>query len=231
MARGTQLGTLVDMLKAETGQSVSVSVGVDALEGLKTVLRRQQVMLYDAYDWPFLRVKPTKNLAAGQRYYDFPANIELEGVVEVSVWWGGQPHEIGRGIGIEQYAQYDSDSDQRADPPERWDIVNVSNVPQIEIWPIPVSNDMKLQFIGKRPLRALTADSDVADLDDQLIVLHAKAEILARQKSEDAKLAAQAAAARLNQLKARGQGGSEMISIGGGRQSLHPQRPIVIRVR
>lgn len=236
MARGKQLSQLVDMLRAETGQSTSVSVGVSKLPELKQLLRRTQETLYDAYDWPFLRVQPFKNLSAGARYYDFPTDLNMERVEEVVVWWNGEPFPLTRGIGFENYAAYDSANDERTDPVTHWDVRWTGSAEQVEVWPIPATtytttNKYRLQFKGIRPLRTMVSDSDVADLDDQLIVLFAAAEILARQKSEDAQAKQAKAVERFNTLKGRTRGGSSMFVLGGG-TGRDPQRTrgTVIRV-
>src|SRR3546814_13361666 len=75
MARGTQFRVLVEMLKAEIGASTLVSVGVDALPEHKQAIVRTQALLYDEYDWPFLQIRPFKDLEAGEKYYDFPTEI------------------------------------------------------------------------------------------------------------------------------------------------------------
>lgn len=235
MARGKQLSQLVDMLRSETGQSTAVSVGLDRLPELQQIIRRNQEGLYDAFDWPFLRVQPFKNLAAGQRYYDFPTDLNMERVEEVVVWWNDQPIPLVRGIEFAHYVQYDSENDERTDPVSRWDVRWTGSREQIEVWPIPATtysstNRYRLQFKGIRPLRAMVSDSDVADLDDQLIVLFAAAELLARQKSEDAKAKQMKAVERFNVLKGRMRGGSSMFILGGGTPDLHRRRGTTIRV-
>lgn len=230
MARGTSLEVLVDMLKAEVRQSQRVNVGVDYEATLKQTIRRTQATLYDSYDWPILRVKPFKVLQAGERYYDLPTELDFEQIEKVAVYWGGVPEPVYRGIGFEEYAQYDSDQGVRADPVLKWDIAATDTVPQIEVWPIPASDGTKLQFIGKRKLRPLVKDSDVADLDDALIVLFAAAEILAAQKSADAQLKLSAAQDRLKTLRANLKSGYEPI-VYGGYQSPRPMRGrTIIRV-
>lgn len=230
MARGTQLIQLVEMLKAEAGHSTRVNVGVDKLPEIKQILRRTQETLYDESDWPFLRVAPYKDLAAGQRYYDFPADLDLERVEQAAVWYSGTPKPIIRGIGFDEYAQYDSENDERADPVLKWDVRWTGSAEQIEVWPIPSSDDQQLQFIGIRPLRALVSDSDVADLDDQLIVLYAAAELLARQGSKDAQAKLGAAQARFARLKGRVKGASEMTTLGTGNSYRTLRGRTIIRV-
>lgn len=233
MARGTQLEELVNMLRAEAGHSTLVSAGIDNLPALKQTIRRVQEVLADDYDWPFLRYEPYKNLNAGQRFYDMPTAMDFERIEAVVVWYDGQPHLLERGIGPEEYAQYDSENDDRAGPPMRWDwkYTDDTDSEQIEVWPIPPASDTyRLQFYGFRRLNALVQDSDTADLDDQLIVLTAASEILARQKSEDAPLKQRMAKARFDQLKSRTKGGSSITVMGGGSKPQSLRGQTIIRV-
>lgn len=236
MARSVQLVQLVEKVRAEIGQSTDVSVGKDTIPMLKQHIRRVQETLYDAYDWPFLRVIPFKTLSAGQRYYDFPTDLNMERVEEVQVWWSGEPQPVERGIDFSHYASYDPNEDERADPVLRWDVRWTGSAEQIEVWPIPATTHSsgapyRLQFKGIRPLRALTADSDVCDLDDQLIVLHVAAELLTRQKSADALAKVEAAKARMNTLIGRVKGASSPFVLGGGAAPRPARCGTVIRVR
>lgn len=216
MARGTQLLQLVTMLRDESGRANSVAVGVDDVPALKSILRRTQETLYDKHDWPFLRtVFDRIPLQAGQRYYDLPALLNLDRVEAVAAWDSGTPYELTRGIGFEQYATYDSESDERADPALRWDVRWRDTKEMIEIWPVPSSNNLELQFIGIRSLRALVANADVADMDDQMLVLYAAAELLPKG-SELAKLKLELGRDRFNTLKGLAGRGGQTYRMGSG---------------
>lgn len=217
MARGTTLEELLAMTRAEAGHSRKVSSGVDFEDSIKTGLRRVQEIFYYDYDWPFLQYQPFKNLVAGERYYDMPNNMDFERSEYVVVWYGGEPYELERGIGPAEYAQYNSNNDERAGPPLRWDIKYVDSLgsEQIEVWPIPPDNTYQLQFYGFRQLNALVADSDRADLDDQLLALTLAGEMLAKQKSANADDVKAMAKARYDQLKARVKSGGSPVTMGG----------------
>lgn len=226
MARGTQLEELIYMLRAEVGQSTLVAAGIDNLPALKQILNRNQDMLADDYDWPFLEFQPFKNLAAGQRYYDLPTGLKVEGIENVVLWYNDKPQEIIKGIGADEYSQYSSDDDERASPVMRWDIKNPTgniNGEQVEVWPLPDDNTQQLQFFGKRSVSRMVEDSDRCTLDDILIVLTSAAEILARQESADAAAKKAMADERRMQLRARYQAGSEPIIMGGGLPSQRSQ--------
>lgn len=233
MARGTQLIQLVTMLREEIGRATSVAVGVDDIPGLKQKLRSRQELLYDEVSWPFLRqVFSQKTLNANQRYYDFPVGLNLERLESVVVYYSNLPRPLGRGITYREYAIYNPALGATSEPAMRWDVRWTGTKEQFEIWPIPSANDQQIEFTGIRNLRPLVADSDVADLDDQLIVLYVAAELLARQGADSAQAVADSAKARLARLKGRVLGGGQMRRMGMGETDATDQRiPIVVHAR
>lgn len=216
MARGTQLQQLVTMLRHEIGDSSSVAVGIDEEDSYKNLLRRVQAELYEDFTWPHLVSFKSKELFASQQYYDFPSGMNYEGVREAAVRYNNRPHPVEFGIGFEQYASYDfAVNGEKADPVRAWDVRDVSGAVQFEVWPVPASNNLTLIFKAVRTLGALTADSDLADLDDHLIVLFAASEILERRNSEDAKSKLAKAQGRLFKLRGRASGPAKMITMSG----------------
>lgn len=215
MARGTQLQKLVAQLRAETGRSQSVSVGVAELDNLKNLLARTQEVLYDDYAWPFLRVERSITLNAGQRYYDFPDDLDFDRIEDVKYKYNNVYTELERGIGFDDHSIFDSNADERSSPALKWDVRNTGSGEQLEIWPIPNETN-SLHFFGTKQLARLVEDDDRADLDDRLIVLFAAAEMLARQKSNDARAKLEQANARLLVLRRNTQSASKTIQIGLG---------------
>lgn len=233
MARGTTLEDLIEMYRAEVGRATASSSGVDHRNAEKTIIRRVQEELYDEYDWPHLRMDPYLSLSKGQYWYDLPSKLNYERIEGVYSWWNGDPRGTERGIGPAEYAEFDTDNDERSDPVLKWDFKynHVADASQLEVWPIPATNDQKLQIVGIRNLNALTAEADRADLDDQLIVLFAAAETLARQKSNDAQAKLSKAERRLNTMKRRVKSGEGPIKYGGGGSSgVAAGRRTIIRV-
>jgi hypothetical protein len=184
MARGTTLQELVTMVREEAGHSTNAGLGQNTLDGLKQKIRRQQVVLWQEHEWPHLRVERDIVLQAGQRYYAPPTDLSLNHRIDlVHVFHDGRWQTVDPGITLDQYNYLDSDADVRQDPVLRWELYEAE---QIEVWPIPKTNGIKLRLQGTRNLRALVADGDTADLDDRLITLFVAAELLAKQKSDDA---------------------------------------------
>lgn len=230
MARGQLLSQLVSDLRSELGRASSVAVGVDDVPILKQKLRGVQEQLYDEFDWPFLRqVFPAINLQAGQRYYDVPDEMNLERIEEIACWYSGVPHPMHRGIGFEEYSAYDSDADERADPTLKWDIRWTGTEPQIEVWPIPSSDDMTMQIIGLRTLKPLIENNQMSDLDGLMLVLYAAAD-LTEDDGTSKKLQARADR-RYQRMKGRNDGGDGQFIYGGGKSQQARPSQAIVRVR
>lgn len=206
MSRNVTLGELIDDLRAEAGHSLQPNLGTAMRDVLIKVLQRQQRRLWEDYDWPFLNVHRDVLSQAGQRYYNIPADMGFENIERVEYKDGDRWIPMRYGIGQAEFDQYDSDRDIRATPAMNW---SQAENDQFEVWPIPPSNGNPttlsgaIRFHGKRNLRPLVADADRADLDDTLLVLYSAAEILAREKADDAKLKLQMAERHYVRLKGR----------------------------
>lgn len=229
MARGKQLQELIAQLRAETGRSQDVSVGVDEVENLKEILRRTQEVLYDDYEWPHLRVERTVALANGQRYYDFPSDLDFDRIQEVKYKYNNVYTYLERGVGFDDYSIFDSNADERSSPALKWDVRDTGATEQLEVWPIP--NEVNtIYFRGTKKLADLIQDEDRADLDDRLIVLFAAAELLQRQKSNDAQAKLQQANNRLLILRRNSQAGSKTIQVGLGNSARDQSNRLKTRV-
>lgn len=218
MSRCRQLAELVEQLQFECRLSTATSRGVDNRDYLKGLIRRVQEWLYEDNWWPHLKAEKEdskKVLAAGQRYYDFPAGINPDRIAKVWHEYGeGIWVPVEHGIGPEQYNERNSDADERSDPALRWDWHGDG---QFEIWPIPASNGGQIWFEAQRPLNDMVSESDTADLDDRVIVLHAAAEILVSDGQKDAQTKLDLARQRLRKLLGS-TSSKEKLVMGGGRR-------------
>ena len=233
--RRVQFRQLIEDLKAATGQGTSSSVGVNALTALKYRLNAKQRWLYDTYDWPHMRITSEIALATDQRYYDLPADMNFERIEEAAILWSGRPHPVERGISFEQYAVFNSDDGETSSPARRWDLKRPdTDAAQIEIWPIPADNDMKLQFRGIRLLTDLVADDDLCWLDGDMLVEYCAADILKRDKSEDADVVREQANSRRSAIAGNTQAGAKVTSMGTGRgnsMGAYPSGVVIVRAR
>lgn len=216
MARGTQLSALVDALRAEIGASTNVAMGVNALPQLKQLLNRTQQRLWEDFDWSFAFIERDEPLANGQRYYAFDNEIDFNRIVSAHVKYSSTWRPLEYGIGAEQYNSSDPEEGEKEDPPTRWRHYEGN---QFEVWPMPASDECVLRFKAIKKLPKMVSDSDVALLDDNLIVLFAAAELLAKAKAEDAQAKLQAAQQLYGKLKGQGVK-TDVFTLGGGTPTL-----------
>lgn len=204
MSRGKTLSQLTEELRAECRKSTSTSRGIDNLENLQQVIKRVYEALYDRYDWPHLNVRRDKALSAGQRYYDFPDDLDFESIRPDSMryQYAGSWPELEYGICSEDFVTYDSDNGDRSEPVLKWDVIDAGAGDQIEVWPIPAVDGV-IRMEGKKKFEPLVEPSDKAKIDSIAIIMFAAAEILAstNQKDSQAKLAQ--AQDRINSLMGR----------------------------
>jgi hypothetical protein len=201
MARGTSLLALRDQLKAEIGASPNVAMGVNTIEQFDNLLRRTQQRLWNDFDWSFALIDRDEPMINGQRYYTFDQDIDFDRILESHVKYGNIWHPIDYGIGPAQYNNHDSDNGEKTEPVVRWRHYEGN---QFEVWPVPTTNNQIVRFKAVKKLAPLINTTDIALLDDTLIVLYAAAEYLARTKAADATAKLSQAQAHFNRLKGLG---------------------------
>lgn len=173
------------------------------------LLFRVQNRLYTDYDWPHMLMEEDIVITAGTRYSTFVVSGATAGMnwdrvrgawIKFNAIW----REIQYGITSADYNVSSSENGVVLDPIQKWMRVSTgaatygsngqSTAPteqRFEVWPSP-RTDTTLRFRGLRKLGALGSapgtydDTYLFDLDDQLVVLYAAAELLAKLKSSDA---------------------------------------------
>lgn len=204
MPRGTQFSQVIDMFREEAGLATSRAQGVQQLGSIKAKLRRVYRRLHADFQWPHLLIERTATLSAGQRYYSFPAELDFDNIQRAWVQEVDEEHwyPLHYGIDTEHYNTTNSYEGEREDFPSNWKIYENG---QFEIWPVPESSGHTVRFFGRARAKPLVSESEVLDLDDDLIVMFAVGEELARQKSPDAQLVLQQAQVHYARLKANTQ--------------------------
>jgi len=191
MSRGTTLAKLLNDLRAECRISLNVAHNAQNEASQIIALQRKQEWFWHDFSWPHLRVERIISLQAGQRYYDMPSDIYIDRVEKVEIRNAGIYFPLQWGIRAEHYAVYDSERDVRGDPAQR---VRISEGEMLEIWPIPKTNadattlEGNVKITGIRKLNPLVEESDTADIDDRLLVMHCAAEYLAATGAKDAQV-------------------------------------------
>jgi len=191
MARGTTLVKLLDDLRVECRISLNPAHNVQNRDAQIKTLQRKQEWFWNDFAWPHLRVERFLELQAGQRFYDLPVDLDITRITKIEVRDAVRYRGLCWGIDAPQYATHDSELGNRAWPVRH---CKISENEQLEVWPIPDQNfdpathEGRIKVTGIRHLRALVADSDRADIDDQLLVLHCAAEFLAATGAKDAQV-------------------------------------------
>jgi len=224
---GTQmLQDLVRGVRAESGKSLNTALGVAERDAIVYQLQLKQEFLYYDYDWPSLIDQEPVALAAGTRYYPFPTSIAYDFVNEV---WCSEDNEtsffgVEYGIGPTQFN--DTPVGGTSWPVCRWMLNgDTSGTQQIEVWPVP-SQAGFLRVVGRRAITPLVADADYSTLNGTLLVLHVAADILARQKAEDAQVKLSQAAKHLrNIVRRQGANKQTPFVLGGGSDVSARMRP------
>jgi hypothetical protein len=193
--RGKTLGHVLTLLRAEARLSLNPAHNAQIRDTQVSAVQRVQEMLCDDINWPHLRVERYVSLQAGQRFYDVTTakdvtgatknDIRIDKVDRISVMEAGLWRPLRPVITASEYAQFQSDRDERSWPAFAWQIYEGE---QIEIWPIPSENaddaarEGQLKITAYRNCRPLISDSDICDLDDRMLALFAAVEFIADEK-------------------------------------------------
>ena len=179
MALGTRLSDLVSMSAIEAQITSQASLTPDITAQFKQWCAAVQEDLLIDYDWPHLNETEDEtsrffqfDTFAGQRFYDWPADVDPDTVTEMAHKWGGvwTPMIGEGGITPDDYTAFDSEEDVRTDPPMKW---ARKSKDQFEIWPVPATSGTPITITARRAIARLTADTDRCIVDDWAIVYFA----------------------------------------------------------
>lgn len=209
MALRTTLQETIQMVRNECGLSSNTSRGIDHLDHIKQLIKRNYYALSEDYDWQHLcieRDSPTSRVVMqkGERYYDFPGELNPIRITGAWVKLGSTWSPLEYGITYIDRSCYDPDVPQESSPVMNWCYHNDN---QFEVWPVPSQNGTansndELAFEGQKKVEQLLADNSRMDMDDMLISLMVSAELLTEAKKVEAsQVKGQAAQARFQTLR------------------------------
>lgn len=224
MPLGTPLSTLLTMLKAAIGDSLSIGSQSDPL--YIQLLSDKQQLLLGQFDFPFLRKRWDVATTIGGRFYTMATqttdgltlDLDLTRPYAVYTLWGAQ--WVGVGYGISEPCEHNAlnpDTNitgwaqQQSDPIQKWQFTDGTH---FEIWPVPTTAS-RVRFVGQRVLPVLLQPTDVALLDDQLLVLSVAVDVLALRKQPLAQVRLSYAQERLRSLRAMYPSRSHSVILGG----------------
>lgn len=212
MAVGDTLATLVEEVQYELSHVVTPAVGQNFRDHIKNRIRREYRRLYHDFNWRHLRRWTDLQIAAGQRYYDYPEGASVETITAVYVKWSGRFHPINDDLTVIDYNSHNSDDDVRVDPIQKW---RPYGADQLEVWPLPASA-VSLRFEMKAPFEQMTEESDTCALDTDMVVLFVASELARRSDDKEAALLLARAQQHYDTLKLRSRGASKPVNLAGG---------------
>lgn len=236
MARGATLRQLISDLRDELRRLNTPSAAPDDTPSLRRTINHVYRLIYYQHDWSFLRYRfPAITLNAGQRYYDVPAGLDADRILEAKVKWSGDFVDVHRGISTDDYNVHDPEENERSSPMLKWDIVFTGTKEQIEVWPLPDGTAQSLRLYGVYACDPLVSEDDICRLESEVIVLYAAAELLKAQKSEDAEAKLQQANELLRLVKIRSASAGEntgtfRLGLGVSDDSSRPHPRATVRI-
>ena len=184
MRNGVTLATLRTEAMIEAGLSTEAGHSAFSKERLDQMLNRTERAMAQLHDWGSNQVEEQVTVAADAQFAALPANITFTMIDTVHVLFGDQWLPVTHGITAEERSIYDTA--QRSVPIQRWEVQAPGNT-QFEVWPIGGTAQTML-FEGAKTLGTMTADTDTCTLDADVLVMRVAAQILGRDRKEDAQL-------------------------------------------
>lgn len=211
MARGVALAELISNVRDELRRANSPSASPDDEASIRRTINHVYWILGMTNDWPFLNTLfDGITLKAGQRYYDFPAMLDPDRVIEAKVFWGSEYTNLDRGISLADYNAWNPNLNERSAPMLKWDVRFTGTKEQIEVWPLPDGTAQTLQFYGTQAMPTLVNNTDRCKLESEIVTLYAAAELLPKDAPDkDAKLELAKEGLRLTKIRGNSAGGKE----------------------
>jgi len=184
MRTGVTRATLRKEILIEAGYSTETGHAVFNEERINQLIARHERMMGVEDEWPGVNFEEQVTVAANAQYSNLPTNLKFTDITNVSVSYGDDWLPVTYGIGARERTAYSATD--RAAPIQRWEVVAPGNE-QFETWPI-ASTAQTLLFEGSKALGGFEDDTDTCTLDGDVIVLRVAAQILGRDRKEDAGL-------------------------------------------
>lgn len=182
MRSGVPLHQLRKEVMIEAGLSTKAGHAVFTEERLNQLLSRNERNMATEDEWPGLNFEEEVVVLANAQTASLPTNITFTEISAAFVKFGTDWLPIQHGIGAAERSLYDDT--QRATPIRRWE-VEAPGTSTFEVWPIG-NADQTILFEGSRILGGFEDDNDTCTLDADVLVLRVAAEILGRDRKEDA---------------------------------------------
>lgn len=220
MAERKTLGELLKGLRAELRHALDPNLAIETTERFTILLNDIQRELWMDNDWDHLKVYRYIAVRKGERYYDFPSDIDVDRTYQWEYKFNTVYYPMVQGISRLELTAIDSERGQQSDPLRKFDFHHddATDQDQFEVFPTPASDGTVYdqtqpaparetevpnrnadgnRFIRLRAIRKLNEMSelgDKCDLDARLLVLVAAAtEAEAEGSNKAGSIAARAA--------------------------------------
>lgn len=184
MATGQTLTTVLELLKAEIDDSLTVGTANDYR--YEVLLEQMQLDLASEFDWAFL--KDYWNVQITGQFNTIPTvdwrnqtnAIDFNRDVQVYVYYSRRFQPVVYGIDVPEWNTFDPNPPVGVgpyvqDPVQRW-MFKADDPTMFEVWPLPASTPWTVRFDGWRQLATLRTASVIdptktLELDGRLVAL------------------------------------------------------------
>lgn len=196
MRSGVPLHIIRSEALIEAGQSDDPAHSTFTAKAIDLRINRVERQMASEHEWPMLHFEQDVTVPADARFVSFPDDIRPVDVQSVYVQFGQEWLRVVSGIAAAERSIYTND--MRATPIARWEITADADR-QFEVWPIGAVPQI-LRFSGQRAVGVMKDENDTCTLDADVIVLRVAAEMLARERQEDAAYKSQMAESLTQQI-------------------------------
>ena len=182
------LGTLLTELKARLGFVTAGSASRVNDQIMRSFLQEANDYCYEALDRPLLKRTATIKLLAGSKLYDFHNDDEDDAIDPGKIrhmWLADGDERYLLAFGIDEGIRA---TNLEGGIPERWDAYDG----QIELFPVPDSDEYNLVIEYEGFKRRFEQDTDVPSAPARLVFLYALAQAKAHYRQPDYQAAAAA---------------------------------------
>lgn len=186
------LGEIRSDIQTRLGFGMAGQAGIVNSALIDSMIRSAQEQLYTQFDWAELKAVYERLTGADQQFYDYPPDCNIERITGFWVIWGGKHVALKEGI------KASDRSFSVGSVPARYERRD-----QIELNPIPSSDEYTLRFEYIKTLSPLVVNSDRTSLPSEIVYLHALSNAKAHYRQPDAATYASQLEAMLEKLKAK----------------------------
>lgn len=182
MRDGIPLHELRMEVQVEAGLSSEEGATAFSKDRLNLLINRVERMMNSMHNWPSQDYEVFTIVPADTKRFAFPAGVTIRSIRTVHVEFGDEWLPVSKGISAAERGVYNDD--MRASPSIRWN-TDVEHPGMFELWPIS-DEQQRIMFRGQKAVGEMKDENDTCTLDADAIVLRVAAEILGRDRQDDA---------------------------------------------